>query len=64
MGKSLIKHKVMCIFPLQFKNAKVPNKSLETLAGALKPLQLVCIQYLKFFCHLYLYIVTTFLLLL
>lgn len=27
MGKSLIKHKVMCIFPLRFKNTKMPNKS-------------------------------------
>jgi len=29
LGKSLIKHKVMCIFPLQFKNTKMPNKSQE-----------------------------------
>lgn len=31
MGKSLIKHKVMCIFPLQFKNTKMPKKYQEIL---------------------------------
>lgn len=30
MGKSLIQHKVMCIFPLSFKNTEVPNKSQES----------------------------------
>lgn len=62
MGKSLIKHKVMCIFPLQFKNTKMPSKYQEMLWQGLKALQLVCIYYFKFFCCLYLYQIKTFLL--
>lgn len=50
MGKSLIKHKVMCIFPLWFKKHKNAIQILgDALAGTLKALQLLCIYYLNLF---------------
>lgn len=54
IGESLIKHKVMCIFPLGFKKHRNAIQILgDALADTFKPLQLVCIYYLKSVCLLY-----------
>lgn len=44
IGESLIKHKVMCIFPLWLKKYKNAIQIMkDALAGDFKPLQLISI---------------------